>query len=125
METLSDKKFQILLNAKDFFEKPFFFGTKQTIADEKFSEKFIVTGNDDSFVKDVLTELIRHKLLTEESLQAQLGARTDALRLSRDRGWLSVFVQGSTTDDRVFDALIETAILFYGRLEELSSGARH
>jgi hypothetical protein len=118
-EAFTDKKFMILLNSKDFFLKPLAIGTRVEGFDDEFSAKYIVTGNDASFVKSVLAKDVRDKLL-QESLHVKFGRRTDSSQLSRERGWLTVFTQGMKADDEVFDGLIETAILFYERLEALN-----
>ena len=117
-EHFLDKKIKIQANSADFLLKPLVIGTRVEGLDEKFSEKYIVTGNDGSFVKDLLTEEIRDKLL-EKRVHVKFGRRTDSSKLSTERGWLTVFIQGLQADDETFDGLIETAILFYERLETL------
>ncbi|HEV7396855.1 MAG TPA: hypothetical protein VGN86_10130 [Pyrinomonadaceae bacterium] len=43
--------------------------------------------------------------------------------LNRERGWLTVFTRGLGAGEEVFDALIETAIVFYERMETLNTGS--
>ena len=120
MDDFTGKELRIILNSKDLFLKPLVFGTRVNVSDARFSEKYIVVGNDATFVNALLTQEIRDKLC-EHSLQVKFGRRTDSSRLSRDRGWLSVFTQGIRSGDEAFDQLIETAILFHERLEALKS----
>jgi len=122
-EVFNDKNFKAILDSKDLFQKPMIFGTRLAVLDEKFSEKYIVAGNDASFVNSLLTQEIRDRLL-DESLQVAFGRHTDSSTLSRERGWLSVFTKGMRAKDEVLDGLIETAILFYQRLEALNKQRR-
>jgi hypothetical protein len=122
-EVFTDKEFRIVLNSKGLFLKPVVVGTRLAVPDEKFSENYIVVGNDAPFVQALLTREIRDRLLAE-SLQVKFGRRTDSSALSRERGWLSVFTQGMKAGEDVFNGLIEAAILFYERLEELNCQVR-
>jgi hypothetical protein len=121
-DSFTEKDFLIALNSKELLLKPVVIGTRIEISDVRFSEAFVVTGNDAAFVNDLLTEDIR-EMLCKESFQIKFGRRTDSFTLSRERGWLSVFTQGMRTGEAAFDALIETAILFYERLEVLKGRA--
>jgi hypothetical protein len=121
-EVFHDKQFQITLNTKELILKPLVTGTRLEVPGEAFNEKYVVVGNDASFVSGLLTEEVRDKLL-EGSLQVKLGRRTDSSTLSRERGWLSVFTQGASAGGEVFTGLIETAGLFYERLDALNSRA--
>ena len=119
-EAFADKKFRILFNSKDVWQKPLVFGTRLQVADEKFRANYIATGDDASFVDALLTPEIRDKLLAEP-LHVKFGRRLDSSRLSQERGWLSVFTPGLRASDKIHDSLIDTAILFYDRLEALDS----
>src|SRR6266536_3086375 len=99
-EVFNDKNFKAILDSKDLFQKPMIFGTRLAVLDEKFSDR-----------------------LLDESLQVAFGRHTDSSTLSREWGWLSVFTKGMRAKDEVFDGLIETAILFYQRLEALNNNA--
>ncbi len=55
-EVFNDKNFKAILDSKDLFQKPMIFGTRLAVLDEKFSEKYIVAGNDASFVNSFLTQ---------------------------------------------------------------------
>ena len=90
------------------------------LLDEKLREKYVVTGNDATFVNRLLTAELRDKLL-QDSQHVKFGRRIDSSTLSRERGWLTVFTQGMRAGDEVFDGLVETAILFYESLEALSN----
>lgn len=118
IDGLSDKELKVLHLDKDFFSKPIALGARLEISDERFAEKFAITGNDTSFANSLLTEEIRNKLL-QVCPHVQFGRRTDAPVLDRERGWLTVFIPGFLIDDEVFDGLIETALLFCERLELL------
>jgi hypothetical protein len=119
-EHFPDKKFSMYVNSKDFFVKPLAIGTRVEIVDERLREKYVVTGNDAAFVNRLLNEEVRAKLL-QESLHVKFGRRIDSSSLSRERGWLTVFTQGTQAENKLFDGLIETAILFYETLESLSN----
>jgi|SRR4030095_15935064 hypothetical protein len=119
-EHFSDKKFSMHVNSKDFLLKPLAIGTRVEILDERLREKYVVTGNDAAFVNRLLTEEIRDKLL-KQSLHVKFGRRIDSSTLSQERGWLTVFIQGTNASDELFDGLIETASLFYESLEALSN----
>jgi hypothetical protein len=119
-DSFTDKKFNVVLNSNDFFKKPLVIGTRITIDDERFADKFIVTGNDPNFTNKVLNEEIRARLL-RDSLNVKFGRRTDSSRLSREKGWLTVFVSGTASDKATFEQLIETAILFRERFASLSA----
>jgi len=118
-DLFTDKKFWVLQKEDSLLLRPLLVGTKIEVADEKFSEKFLVTGDDPTFVNRLLSQEVRERLLTKP-LQIKFGGRSDSTLLSRERGWLSVFTPGATASDELFDDLIETAILFYERLESLS-----
>jgi len=120
-ENSPDKKFSMYVNSKDFFTKPLVIGTRVELVDERLREKYVVTGNDARFVNRLLTDAVREKLL-QKPLHVKFGRRIDSSTLSRERGWLTVFTQGNRAEDELFDSLIETAILFYERLEALSTG---
>ena len=120
-ENFPDKKFSMYVNSKDFFTKPLVIGTRVELIDERLREKYVVTGNDARFVNRLLTDAVREKLL-QKPLHVKFGRRIDSSTLSRERGWLTVFTQGNRAEDELFDSLIETAILFYERLEALSTG---
>jgi len=120
-ENSPDKKFSMYVNSKDFFTKPLVIGTRVELVDERLREKYVVTGNDARFVSRLLTDAVREKLL-QKPLHVKFGRRIDSSTLSRERGWLTVFTQGNRAEDELFDSLIETAILFYERLEALSTG---
>jgi hypothetical protein len=81
-----------------------------------------VVGSDASFVNDLLTPEIRERLL-EASLQVKFGRQVETPPLNRERGWLTVFTRGLGAGEEVFDALIETAIVFYERMETLNTGS--
>ena len=119
-ENFPDKKFSMYVNSKDFFTKPLAIGTRVELVDERLREKYVVTGNDASFVNQLLTDELREKLL-QKPLHVKFGRRIDSSTVSRERGWLTVFTQGNRAEDELFDSLIETAILFYERLEALST----
>ena len=114
-EHFSDKKFTMFVNSKDLFLKPLVIGTRVELLDGKLREHYVVTGNDAAFVNRLLTEEVRDQLL-KLPLNVKLGRRIDSSRLSGERGWLTVFTQGATAGDEIFDALVETAILFYESL---------
>jgi hypothetical protein len=118
-ELFNDKEFLIAVNSKELLLKPLVFGTRVEVSDNKFAEEFVVTGNDAAFVNDLLTDEIRDKL-RKESVHVKFGRRTDSSTLTRERGWLSVFTQGMRTGVEAFDGLIETAILFYERIDAIS-----
>jgi hypothetical protein len=120
-ENSPDKKFSMYVNSKDLFTKPLVIGTRVELIDERLREKYVVTGNDARFVNRLLTDAVREKLL-QKPLHVKFGRRIDSSTLSRERGWLTVFTQGNRAEDELFDSLIETAILFYERLEALSTG---
>ena len=119
-ENSPDKKFSMYVNSKDFFTKPLVIGTRVELVDERLREKYVVTGNDARFVNRLLTDAVREKLL-QKPLHVKFGRRIDSSTLSRERGWLTVFTQGNRAEDELFDSLIETAILFYERLEASST----
>jgi hypothetical protein len=119
-EHFSDNKFSMQVNSKDFFLKPLAIGTRVELLDEKLREKYVVTGNDATFVNRLLTAELRDKLL-QDSQHVKFGRRIDSSTLSQERGWLTVFILGMNARDELFDRLIETAILFYERLEALSN----
>ena len=118
-EHFSDKKFSMQVNSKDLFLKPLAIGTRVELLDERLREKYVVTGNDASFVNRLLTKEVRDKLL-QDSQHVKFGRRIDSSTLSRERGWLTVFTQGMHAEDELLDRLIATAILFYESLEALS-----
>jgi hypothetical protein len=118
IEGLPDKGLKILHLDKNFLAKPIALGARLDVSDERFSEKFAITGNDTSFANSLLTEEIRNKLM-QVCPHVKFGRRTDAAPLDRERGWLTVFIPGFLIDDEVFDGLIETAVLFGDRLELL------
>lgn len=120
IEGLSDKELKVLHLDKNFLSKPITLGARLEVSDDKFAEKFAITGNDTSFANNLLTEEIRNKLL-QVCPHVKFGSRIDAPVLDRERGWLTVFIPGFLIDDEVFDGLIETAILCYERLEVLKS----
>jgi hypothetical protein len=119
-EHFPDKTFSMYVNSKDFLNKPIAIGTRVELVDERLREKYTVTGNDAVFVNRVLTEEVRNRLL-QESLHVKFGRRIDSSILSRERGWLTVFIQSTRAGDGLFDGLIETAMLFYESLESLSN----
>jgi hypothetical protein len=119
-EHFPDKKFSMYVNSKDFLNKPIAIGTRVELVDERLREKYVVTGNDAAFVNRLLTQEVRDKLL-QDSLHVKFGRRIDSSTLSRERGWLTVFILGMNASDELFDRLIETAILFYESLEALSN----
>ncbi len=114
-EHFSDKKFSMFVNSNDLFLKPLVIGTRVELLDERLRELYVVTGNDAAFVNRLLTEEVGDQLL-KAPLNVKFGRRIDSTRLSSERGWLTVFSQGATAGDEIFDALVETAILFYDRL---------
>lgn len=116
-----NKKFSMYVNSKDLLLKPMAIGTRVELFDEGLREKYVVTGNDAGFVNRLLSEDVRNRLL-QEALHVKFGRRIDSSTLSRERGWLTVFTQGTQAADELFDGLIETAILFHERLEALSAG---
>jgi hypothetical protein len=120
-EAFPDKKFSMYVNSKDLLLKPLAIGNRVELFDEGLREKYVATGDDAGFVNRLLSEDIRNRLL-QEALHIKFGRRIDSSTLSRERGWLTVFAQGTRADDKFFDGLIETAIVFYERLEALSSG---
>ena len=120
IDGLFDKELKVLHLDKDFLAKPIALGARLEVSDEKFAEKFAITGNDASFANSLLTEETRNKLL-QVCPHVKFGRRTDAAPLDRERGWLTVFIPGFLIDDGVFDGLIDTAILFGERLELLKS----
>jgi hypothetical protein len=115
-EKFCDKKFTMFVNSKDLLLKPLVIGTRVELLNERLSEHYVVTGNDAAFVNRVLTQELGDKLL-KLPLNVKFGRRIDSSRLSGERGWLTVFTHGATAGDEIFDALVETAILFYERLE--------
>jgi hypothetical protein len=115
-EAHNGQQFRIIRDSKDILTKPLVIGTRVAVPDDDFGSKYIVTGDDAAFVNEVLSQEIRDKLVKNE-LQVKFGRRTDVSRLNRERGWLTVFKGGMRAEDEVFDVLIETAILFYERLE--------
>jgi hypothetical protein len=119
-ENFPDKKFSMYVNSKDFFTKPLAIGTRVELIDERLRESYVVTGNDAPFVNRLLSDEVREKLL-QKPLHVKFGRRIDSSTLSRERGWLTVFTQGTRAEDELFDGLTETAILFYERLEALST----
>jgi hypothetical protein len=119
-DKFANKKFSMYVNSKDFFTKPLAIGTRVELVDEGLREKYVVTGNDAAFVNRLLTDEVREKLL-QKPLHVKFGRRIDSSTVSRERGWLTVFTQGNRAQDELFDALIETASLFYERLEALST----
>ncbi len=123
MEVFTDKKFGIYY-WKEFFLRPLGIGTRLEILDEKLGETYIVSGNDASFIKGVLTLEIRDKLLEFKGsrLRVQFGRPRGSSLLSRERGWLTVFAYGIGYVDQPYDRVIETAILFHERLEALARG---
>jgi hypothetical protein len=120
IEGLPDKELKVLHLDKDFLSKPIVLGDRLEVSDERFAEKFAITGNDTAFANSLLTEEIRNKLM-QVCPHVKFGRRTDAAPLDRERGWLTVFIPGFIIDDEVFDGLIETAVLFSDRLELLKS----
>jgi hypothetical protein len=122
VEYFASKQFLIALNSKDLLLKPIPLADKLELSDQQFNEQFVVTGNDQVFINDLLTKQIREKLC-EQTFQVSLGRRTDAAILNREQGWLTVFTQLVRTGDEVFDGLIDTAILFHDRLETLNAAA--
>src|SRR6185503_7873047 len=119
-DNFPNKKFSMYVNSKDFFTKPLAIGTRVELVDEMLREKYVVTGNDAAFVNRLLTDEVREQLL-QKPLHVKFGRRIDSSTVSRERGWLTVFTQGNRAQDELFDALIETASLFYERLEALST----
>src|SRR6185437_9621890 len=97
-EHFPDKKFSMHVNSKDFFTKPLAIGTRVELVDESLREKYVVTGNDASFVNRLLTDEVREKLL-QKPLHVKFGRRIDSSTLSRERGWLTVFSQGNRAED--------------------------
>ena len=121
-EVFNDQKFGIYY-WKEFFLRPaFVVGSRLGILDEKLGETYIVSGNDAAFVKAVLTPEILDKLIEFEGawLRVQFGNPHNSSILSRERGWLTVFVWGISTVDQPYDRVIEMAILFHDRLEALA-----
>ena len=116
-EHFSDKKFSMFVNSKDV-PKPLVIGTRVELLDERLRELYVVTGNDAAFVNRLLIEEVGDQLL-KAPLNVKFGRRIDSTRLSKERGWLTVFIQGATAGDEIFNALVETAILFYDRLGEI------
>jgi len=114
-ERFPDKKFSMFVNSKDWVLKPLVIGTRVELLDERLREHYVVTGNDAAFVNRLLTDEVRHQLL-KLPLNVKFGRRIDSSRLSGERGWLTVFMQGATAGDEIFDGLVEAAILFHERL---------
>jgi len=119
---LTNKNVAVLRNYKELLLKPVQFGARVHIADGKFNEDYVVAGNDPDFIRNLLTQKIRDKLLSH-SLQVKLGVRFDAPILNREKGWVSVFANGVKYGDEFFDVLIETTILIYDKLIELNGSA--
>ena len=123
VEQFADKRFVVMLKSEDLLFKPLPVGNRFHLPDEQFNERYIVAGNDAEFVQSVLTPAIRDRLRSE-SLQVSFGRRSDAAMFDRETGWLSVQTQFFRTGDEVFDALIETAILFQKRFDALREDVR-
>jgi len=120
LEQFAGKDFAALLRSDNLLLKPLPIGTRVDLADERFNEQFVVTGNDPEFVAKVLNTEIRDKLRAS-LLQVSFGRRTDSSLLDRERGWLSVHTQFLKTGDVIFDLLLEAAILFQTRFAALAT----
>jgi hypothetical protein len=112
LNVFTDKDFSLIVKS-DGLLKPYF--SRLEVLDKRFGERYVAAGSDSSFLNGVLTPEIRDKLL-EASLNVQFGRRVGYG--VGERGWLTVFKWHFVTED-AYDSMIETAILFYERFEEL------
>lgn len=119
IDNLTDKDFKVLLNSDNLLLKPLVVGTRLKLDDEQFNDGYIVVGNDPAFIKNLFTREVRDKL-RQAALQVKLGRRFNAAILDREQGWLSVFMQGLRVEERVVDAMVETTMLLYDRLNALN-----
>ena len=119
IDNLTDKDFKVLLNSDNLLLKPLVVGTRLELDDEQFNDGYIVVGNDPAFIKNLFTREVRDKL-RQAALQVKLGRRFNAAILDREQGWLSVFMQGLRVEERVVDAMVETTMLLYDRLNALN-----
>ncbi len=108
----TDKDFSLIVKS-DGLLKPLF--SRLEVSDERLSERYVVAGSDSSFLDGVLTPEIRDKLL-EASLNVQFGRRVGYG--VGEKGWLTIFKWHFVTEV-AYDSMIEIAILFYKRFEEL------
>jgi len=119
IDNLTDKDFKVLLNSDNLLLKPLVVATRLKLDDEQFNDGYIVVGNDPAFIKNLFTREVRDKL-RQAALQVKLGRRFNAAILDREQGWLSVFMQGLRVEERVVDAMVETTMLLYDRLNALN-----
>ena len=122
-EVFHDKKFGIYYWKELFLRPAVVIGSRLEVFEEELGETYVVSGDDLSFVKEVLTPEIRNRLLEfkEAYLRVEFGRPHGSSPLSRERGWLSVSAYcASGVMDQDYDRVIETATLFYERLEALN-----
>ena len=93
--------------------KPYF--KRVEMSDERFREKYITSCSDISFFSSVLTPEIKDKLVNEK-LSVRFGSKMH--RVIGEKGWLTVFCWMFARKPD-YNAVIETAIMFYERFEEL------
>lgn len=121
-DMFTDKKFGIYY-WKEFILRPaVVIGSRLEFLDERLGGTYVVSGNDASFIKAVLTPEILDKLIEFKGsrLRVQFGRPHNSSLLSRERGWLTVFAWGIGTVDQPYDRVIEMAMLFQERLEALA-----
>jgi hypothetical protein len=122
-EAFTHKRFGIFYWKELYFRPALLVGSRLDIFEDELGNSYRVSGDDLIFVETVLTPEIRARLLELEDLRlrVEFGKPHGAFTLSRERGWLTVSAQGSSgIFDKDYDAVMETAIMFYERLEEMN-----
>ncbi len=122
-EAFTDRKFGIYYWKELLFRPALLAGSRLELFEEEFGETYVVSGDDISFVRRVLTPEIRTKLIESEKayLRIQFGRPHGSLTLNRERGWLTVssYLNAGVLDQD-YDCIIETAHLFYESFETLN-----
>lgn len=120
-----DKNFRIVSkNKQSFFEMAF--GSPNLL----MLEGFVVQSNDEPFIRFLLTEEIKDDLLRyQQGLEIVFGridlknSLSSSSAIDQDPGCFFFALKKIATDDRDYDALIETSIRFHERLKGMAHGA--